>query len=65
MKTTAAILFLATLVACSESDPNAPSSDPPIQDPPTVTEPVPKTGTGGETQANPSPGGPLKEDAGP
>jgi hypothetical protein len=57
MKTIAAILLLATLVACSESDPNAPSSDPPIEDPPTVTEPVPKTGTGGETQSNPLAGG--------
>ena len=48
------LILLLMLVACTEDNRDASAgTDPPVQNPPTVTEPGPKTGTGGETQSNP------------
>jgi hypothetical protein len=49
--------ILLALAACNDDRDATAGSDIPIQNPPTVTEPGPKTGTGGETQSNPPPGG--------
>jgi hypothetical protein len=58
MTKTFLLLGVLTLAACTEDNRDATAgSDTPVQNPPTVTEPGPKTGTGGETQSNPPPGG--------
>ena len=45
-------LVLFAAIACDEPDPNAPGSDPPIQNPPVDKDPTPQTGTGGESQTS-------------
>jgi hypothetical protein len=47
---------LLLLLSCGEPNPNARGNNVPVQNPPVETSPGPKTGTGGETQANPPPG---------
>lgn len=52
------LLLLLPLAACNEQNRDAAAGpDEPIENPPTVTQPGPKSGTGGETQSNPPPGG--------
>jgi hypothetical protein len=46
---------LLLLLSCGEPNPNARGNNVPVQNPPVETSPGPKTGTGGETQANPPP----------